>query len=107
MRIEVRERDGAVTTGDGFVHFVAEGIDAAVGAYVMTGDDLHPVTRYDYDAELLTVDARLFVRVRQYQTHTGARTTWYVSDDMGRTWRLLPSESAPADAITTQRVHSA
>ncbi len=94
-----------MTTADGSVYFVAEGIDAAVGAYVMTGDDLHPVTHYDYDAELLTADSRLFVRIRQYQTHTGARTTCYASSDAGRTWRSLPAESAPADAIMVQRLH--
>lgn len=73
MRVEVRGRDGAVTTADGFVDFVAEGIDVSVGVYVVVGKDLHPVARYDYDVELRTSDARLFVGVRQYGPQARAR----------------------------------
>jgi hypothetical protein len=101
MHLEVRDRNGERTDADGAIHFVDGATDAPIGVSVMTGDDLHPVSHYAYEAELLAGPKQLFVRVRQYNTQHGDRTTFFVSDDGGSTWRPCDRPASDARIIQT------
>ena len=72
-----------------------------VGIKVMAGDDTDPPTHYSYEASLYALDERLVVIATmrrssssRFLNASGNETAIRVSEDGGRTWRLI--EFAPA-----------